>query len=79
MAGRILVAYATKHGSTAGVAEAVARELTAAGLEAEGAAFPAADSLEGYDGIVLGAPLYTGRSPRPRSVRRTTPGRALGR
>ena len=60
MAGRILVAYATKHGSTAGVAEAVARELTAAGLEAEAAAFPAVDSLEGYDGVVLGAPLYMG-------------------
>ena len=59
MAG-ILVAYATKHGSTAGVAEAVARELTAAGLEAEAAAFPAVDSLEGYDGVVLGAPLYMG-------------------
>ncbi len=60
MAGRILVAYATKHGSTAGVAEAVARELTAAGFEAEAAAFPAVDSLEGYDGVVLGAPLYMG-------------------
>ena len=59
MAG-ILVAYATKHGSTAGVAEAVARELTAAGLEAEAAAFPAVDSLEGYDGVVIGAPLYMG-------------------
>ncbi|NLX49481.1 MAG: flavodoxin [Methanospirillum sp.] len=61
MAGRILVAYATKHGSTAGVAEAVARELAAAGLEAAGAEFPAVDSLEGYDGVVLGAPIYAGK------------------
>ncbi len=61
MAGRILVAYATKHGSTAGVAEAVARELNEAGLEVRVAAFPAVDSLEGYDGVVLGAPLYMGK------------------
>lgn len=60
MAGRILVAYATKHGSTTGVAQAVARTLEAAGLEAEVAALPAVDSLEGYDGVVLGAPLYMG-------------------
>lgn len=58
--GRILVAYATRHGSTAGVAEAVARELTVAGFEARAVAFPAVDSLEGYDGAVLGAPLYVG-------------------
>lgn len=61
MAGRILVAYATKHGSTAGIAEAVARELAAAGLEAAPAPFTAVDSLEGYDGVVLGAPLYMGK------------------
>lgn len=61
MAG-VLVANATKHGSTtdADVAEAVARELKAAGPEAEMAAFPAVGSLEGYVGVVLGAPLYTG-------------------
>jgi menaquinone-dependent protoporphyrinogen oxidase len=58
---RILVAYATKHGSTAGVAEAVVRELAAAGLEADLATLPAADSFEGYDGVVLGAPLYMGK------------------
>lgn len=60
MAGRILVAYATKRGSTAAVAEAVVRKLNEAGFEAGAAAFPAVDSLEGYDGVVLGAPLYMG-------------------
>ncbi|MEN6341134.1 MAG: flavodoxin domain-containing protein [Methanospirillum sp.] len=58
---RILVAYATKHGSTAGVAEAVARELDGAGFEAVAAAFGTVNSLEGYDGAVLGAPIYVGR------------------
>ncbi len=57
---RILVAYATKHGSTVGVAEAVARELNEAGLEAGVAVLSTVDSLEGYDGVVLGAPLYMG-------------------
>jgi len=60
MTGRILVAYATKHGSTAGVADAVAHELDEAGFEVEAAALPAVDSLEGYDSVVLGAPLYMG-------------------
>ena len=58
---RILVAYATKHGSTAGVAEAIARELTAEGLEADVAVLRGVDSIEDYDGAVLGAPLYMGR------------------
>jgi menaquinone-dependent protoporphyrinogen oxidase len=32
---RVLVAYATRHGATAGIAERVAAALTAAGLSAE--------------------------------------------
>jgi menaquinone-dependent protoporphyrinogen oxidase len=58
--GRVLVAFATRHGSTAGVADAVASELTVAGFEARTAALPTVNSLEGYDGAVLGAPLYMG-------------------
>ena len=61
MAARILVAYATKYGSTAGVADAVARELAGAGLEARAAELQEVASLEGYDGVVLGAPIYVGR------------------
>ncbi len=61
MAVRILVAYATRHGSTAGVADAVAGELTATGLEAEPVRFSAVASLDDYGGVVLGAPIYAGR------------------
>ncbi len=52
----ILVAYASKHGSTREVAEVVAEELGAT-------LRPAGDvrELSGYGAVVLGAPLYMGR------------------
>jgi menaquinone-dependent protoporphyrinogen oxidase len=61
MNGRILVAYATKHGSTVEVAEAIATSFRGGGDEVEVA--PAADvrSLDGFDGVVLGGALYMGR------------------
>jgi menaquinone-dependent protoporphyrinogen oxidase len=54
----ILVAYATKYGSTQEVAEAVAATLRESGLTV--AVQPACEvrSLEGYDAVVLGAALY---------------------
>lgn len=61
MAARILVAYATKYGSTAGVAEAIARELAGVGLAAVAVEQKTVSSLEGYDGVVLGAPIYMGK------------------
>ncbi len=61
MAARILVAYTTKYGSTAGVADAVARELGGAGLEAQAVEQKGVATLEGYDGVVLGAPIYMGK------------------
>jgi menaquinone-dependent protoporphyrinogen oxidase len=62
--GRILVAYATKRGSTREVAEAVAATLHGQGLAVE--VRPARDvsDLSGYDGVVLGGALYTGRLHR---------------
>jgi menaquinone-dependent protoporphyrinogen oxidase len=58
---RILVAYATKKGSTAEVAKAIATELDRLGDAAE--VVPAGDvhDLEGYDAVVLGGSLYMGR------------------
>ncbi|HOT93669.1 MAG TPA: flavodoxin domain-containing protein [Methanoregulaceae archaeon] len=61
MAARILVAYATKYGSTAGIAGAIAKELAGAGLDATAVDLMSVGSLEGYDGVVLGAPVYMGR------------------
>ena len=54
----VLVAYATKYGSTQEVAEAVAATLRESGLTV--AIQPAREvrTLQGYDAVVLGAALY---------------------
>lgn len=61
MNGRVLVACATKKGSTREVAEAISETLRAEALEAD--CRPAAEvaDLRGYSAIVLGGALYTGR------------------
>jgi menaquinone-dependent protoporphyrinogen oxidase len=58
---RILIAYATKHGSTHEVAETIAGRLAEAGVETHTLPADRVDSLDAYDGVVLGAPLYMGR------------------
>jgi menaquinone-dependent protoporphyrinogen oxidase len=54
----ILVAYASKHGATAGIAAAIAERLRSAGLEAE--ARPVTDIREpaAYDAYVIGGATY---------------------
>lgn len=65
MTQKILVTYATLHGSTAEVADAIGAQLRARGLAvdvrplSEAAAGPAA--LDDYDGIVLGSAIRMGR------------------
>jgi menaquinone-dependent protoporphyrinogen oxidase len=61
MEPQILVAYATKHGSTREVAEAIAGELRELGLEADAAVAAVVDDLSPYDGVVVGGSLYMGR------------------
>jgi menaquinone-dependent protoporphyrinogen oxidase len=58
MSTSILVAYATKYGSTQEVAETVAATLREAGLSVTCGPARQVRDLEGYDAIVLGAPLY---------------------
>lgn len=58
----ILVAYASKYGSTREVAEVVAAGLTRHGLRAELREAGHVDSLEPFAGVVLGAGLYMGRA-----------------
>ncbi len=57
---RVLVAYATKYGSTAKVAETVAEELRAAGCEAEARSVGDAASTAGFDAVVVGGPMIFG-------------------
>jgi menaquinone-dependent protoporphyrinogen oxidase len=61
VAPSILVAYATKHGSTHEVAEWVAAALREHDLDTATAPAASVESLGRYDGVVLGGALYTGR------------------
>jgi menaquinone-dependent protoporphyrinogen oxidase len=61
MAGKILIAYTSRRGSTAEIARAVGKELEAAGIRVEIEEMKGVASLEGYQGVVLGAPVYLGR------------------
>jgi menaquinone-dependent protoporphyrinogen oxidase len=58
---KVLVAYATKRGSTREVAEAVAATLTDQGLDVDVEAASSVASIASYDAVVLGGALYTGR------------------
>ena len=58
---QVLVAYASKFGSTQEVAEAVAAVLREQGLQVDLQHMPEVRSLAGYDAFVLGAPLYYSR------------------
>jgi menaquinone-dependent protoporphyrinogen oxidase len=54
----VLVAYASRHGATKGIAERITQRLRTAGLEVE--LRPAADpgALGGYDAFVVGSAVY---------------------
>ncbi len=58
---RILVAYATKKGSTAEISQAIAQELQAAGHTADAVEIAKGASPAGYDAVVIGGPMYMGR------------------
>jgi menaquinone-dependent protoporphyrinogen oxidase len=58
--GRVLVAYATKHGSTREVAEAIATTLQEQGLRVDLKGADACPSLDDYGAVVLGGALYMG-------------------
>jgi menaquinone-dependent protoporphyrinogen oxidase len=57
----VLVAHASKHGATAGIASAVAHALDALGLDATCMEAGAVESLDGYDAVVLGSAVYLKR------------------
>jgi menaquinone-dependent protoporphyrinogen oxidase len=60
MSEAILVAYATRGGSTREVADAVAATLRTQGFKAEVRPVESIDSILPYSAVVLGAPIYYG-------------------
>jgi len=58
MATRVLVAYATKLGSTREIAEAIGETLRRAGFDADVLPVRAVPDLEPYAAVVLGSALY---------------------
>ena len=61
MDGVVLVAYASKHGSTREIAERICETIQATGLRAHLRPAMGADDLEGYGAVVLGGSIYRGR------------------
>lgn len=58
----VLVAYASKYGSTRGIAERIAQRLREAGQQADARPVQAIEELFGYDAFVLGSAVFVGHS-----------------
>jgi len=55
---KVLVAYASRNGGTAGIADIIAATLCEQGLTAEARACDTVRDISGYQAVVLGAALY---------------------
>lgn len=58
LVGRVLVAYASAHGSTKGVARAIWDRLRAAGLDVDVRPVDEVGNLESFDAVVLGSAIH---------------------
>ncbi|HIF49456.1 MAG TPA: flavodoxin, partial [Cytophagales bacterium] len=58
---RVIVAYATRFGSTHEVASAIAHELISVGLDAQPVEVSSGVNPDEYDAFVIGSPLYGGK------------------
>jgi menaquinone-dependent protoporphyrinogen oxidase len=61
MSERVLIAFGSKHGSTAETADAIAAMLREHGLEVDACEAGRVQTLDGYDAVIVGGSLYTGR------------------
>jgi menaquinone-dependent protoporphyrinogen oxidase len=61
MTQRILIAYATKYGSTAGIARKIGDVLQAAGLTVDVQPADAVRDIAPYDAVILGSAVYAGQ------------------
>ena len=68
MKRKVLVAYATKSGATAEIAEAVADEIRNGNLEVDLAEASKVESIDDYDAVIVGSAVYFDHW-RPEAVR----------
>ena len=61
MDGRILVAYASKYGSTAGIAQKIGAKLSEAGHAADVLPVDQVSDLTPYRAAVIGSAVYVGQ------------------
>lgn len=61
MEKKVLVTYASKYGSTGGVADVIAKELCARGVSADVALIRNARNIGSYQGVVIGSAIYMGQ------------------
>jgi menaquinone-dependent protoporphyrinogen oxidase len=59
------VVYASKHGATKGIAEAIATGLRGDGVDAQAHDTEGISGVDGYDAIVLGSAVYAGHWLKP--------------
>ncbi len=61
MEKKVLVAYASKYGSTGGVADAIGKELCSKDVAADTALIRNAVNTRSYQGVVIGSAVYMGQ------------------
>lgn len=61
MDGKVLVAYGTKYGATAEIAERIGQVLRQAGLDAEVLPAERVGDVQAYQAVVLGSAVYIGQ------------------
>jgi menaquinone-dependent protoporphyrinogen oxidase len=57
----VLVAYATGHGSTRGIADRIAGRLQVLGVDAEARAVADVPEVSGYEAVILGSAIHGGK------------------
>lgn len=62
---KVLVATASKHGSTTEIGDAIGKSLQKSGLEVTVSAAEEIETVEEYDAVVLGSGVYAGQWLKP--------------
>ena len=61
MEKRVLVTYASKYGSTGGVADAIGKELCSKDAAADVVLIKNANNISSYQGVIIGSAIYMGK------------------